>query len=445
MAWRGPPYQSRQASTRWPGCSGTTASHWMRQVKAASSVLRAEVELGWKAPNVRLAAIGGHVAQFVLPAPRSWGGRNVDKHWNWNVAETWALAGILAGDFQGALDLVWAATAAKEAHAGRPVSFDARSAYSAGEAAEEEEEEEQGFVDERDEAARRASSLRRGKKGPRKDSKVRFQEPREGSTQRQTFYGGGYGGRAAGEAAGSPHPPGAAKGQEKAPGPGKAGPGAAPSPDCVSGRAADAAKAHEKQQAKVLAARLAQIEKQQADKAERARLHEAGQGPEPRRGQAPGAAEMSGVRQAQAPDGSLLLEIPGPTRARLGETDIRNIAARGKARARESLRTARRHFHLRYKREPTAEERDLFGLILDSDRALPDTWPPPADWRTMLPKYGTELQVRPEQGDQAQQEEAGAGEGLREAAPDSLPLTQTPKDEEDGDKPAEREGIDWSG
>eukprot|EP00971_Amphidinium_carterae_P221837 4403948-Amphidinium_carterae.1 len=76
---------------------------------------------------------------------------------------------------------------------------------------------------------------------------------------------------------------------------------------------------------------------------------------------------MADVRQAQAPDGSLLLEIPAATRARLGETDLRVLAARGKARAREYLRTARRNFHSRYKRDPTAEERDLFGLILDSD------------------------------------------------------------------------------
>eukprot|EP00971_Amphidinium_carterae_P344825 6485440-Amphidinium_carterae.1 len=86
--------------------------------------------------------------------------------------------------------------------------------YSAGEAAEEEEEEEeeeQGFVDDDGPThhsrpisdLQSASSLRRGKRGPRKDSKMRFQEPRAGSAQRQTFYGGGYGGRPAGEAAGS--------------------------------------------------------------------------------------------------------------------------------------------------------------------------------------------------------------------------------------------------
>eukprot|EP00971_Amphidinium_carterae_P108348 2145246-Amphidinium_carterae.1 len=40
-----------------------------------------------------------------------------------------------------------------------------------------------------------------------------------------------------------------------------------------------------------MAAQLAQIEKQQAEKQARAKLHAQGKGPEPRRGQAPGAAE----------------------------------------------------------------------------------------------------------------------------------------------------------
>eukprot|EP00971_Amphidinium_carterae_P023602 465580-Amphidinium_carterae.1 len=82
------------------------------------------------------------------------------------------------------MDLVWAATAAKEAHAShveRPVSCGAYSAYSAGEAAEEADEgEEQGLVDARDRPSyqsrpvtpsRRPPALHRGKKGPRTDSK----------------------------------------------------------------------------------------------------------------------------------------------------------------------------------------------------------------------------------------------------------------------------------
>eukprot|EP00971_Amphidinium_carterae_P060581 1199019-Amphidinium_carterae.1 len=58
---------------------------WMRPVRAATRVLArgswtrlprwSSAKLGGRppaAPNCALAAIGGHVAEFVLPAPRSW-------------------------------------------------------------------------------------------------------------------------------------------------------------------------------------------------------------------------------------------------------------------------------------------------------------------------------------------------------------------------------------
>eukprot|EP00971_Amphidinium_carterae_P187634 3724251-Amphidinium_carterae.1 len=44
-------------------------------------------------------------------------------------------------------------------------------------------------------------------------------------------------------------------------------------------------------------------------------------------------------------------------------------------------------FFGRYKRAPEPEERQLFGEIMDSDRQLPDSWPPPANWRTALPRH----------------------------------------------------------
>eukprot|EP00971_Amphidinium_carterae_P014841 293025-Amphidinium_carterae.1 len=75
------------------------------------------------------------------------------------------------------------------------------------------------------------------------------------------------------------------------------------------------------------------------------------------------------------------MQIPSATRARLGETDMRKLAAHGKAVTQQQLRTIRRQFHFRYGKVPEPAERDLFGDIVDSDRALPLTWPPPDIWR----------------------------------------------------------------
>eukprot|EP00971_Amphidinium_carterae_P343507 6483281-Amphidinium_carterae.1 len=150
------------------------------------------------------------------------------------------------------------------------------------------------------------------------------------------------------------------------------------------------------------------------------------------------------------------MQIPPATRARLGETDLRKLAAHGKTVAGNQLRTIRRQFHFRYGRVPEPPERDLFGDILDSDRELPITWPPPDNWRQVLPLRSSALQVRPEsRGDAVNpQDRPGAADEDVQSEPgfipdavaaeaDALPLQPTPKTETGDDENAE--GIDWEG
>eukprot|EP00971_Amphidinium_carterae_P091532 1812294-Amphidinium_carterae.1 len=126
-----------------------------------------------------------------------------------------------------------------------------------------------------------------------------------------------------------------------------------------------AEKALQAREAKALAARLAQVEAQQRDKADRAAAAaDGGAGPVPKSGRAPGAREMADIKQAVAEDGSLLLEVPPSTRGRLGETDLRKLVAQGKTATANELHTIRRHFHFRYRRVPEPAERDCLGKSL---------------------------------------------------------------------------------
>eukprot|EP00971_Amphidinium_carterae_P285091 5659295-Amphidinium_carterae.2 len=68
-----------------------------------------------------------------------------------------------------------------------------------------------------------------------------------------------------------------------------------------------------------------------------------------------------------------------------------------------------------YGRPPEPEEREVFGQVLDSDRQLPGSWPPPDNWRTELGRT----------------EEAPAAE---EVGAQGLHLQATPKAEEGADE-----------
>eukprot|EP00971_Amphidinium_carterae_P123789 2451651-Amphidinium_carterae.1 len=93
-------------------------------------------------------------------------------------------------------------------------------------------------------------------------------------------------------------------------------------------------------------------------------------------------------------------------------------------------------FYGRYKRVPDPEERQLLGEILDSDRKLPDTWPPPANWRTALPpNVGTVVPVGPD---------GGAGDGSQ-VRPGGVSAGAVPEEEgfakEESDDVEEEDGA----